>query len=187
MRFFQQIAANVDVLPLLHQIQRQPELWNLETVRTNHPNTAHSQVDDILLRFNDLKAAENSGDTMKYVLDQHESINYPGFWKLSLARPLVFNLMRFVEGERLGRVIVTRLAPGKSILPHVDGGDHAAYYDRYHITLQNQPGSMFRAGNETVYMAPGDIWWFNNGAEHGVINNSKDDRITLIVDIRTPR
>lgn len=187
MRNFQKLGSSVEVLDLLHAIQRQPELWNANTVRTNHPNTAHAQVDDILLRFNDLEKAEKSADKMNYILDQHESINFPALLKLPLARPIIYNLLRFVEGERLGRVIITRLGPGKRILPHVDGGEHASYYDRYHVTLQNQPGSIFRAGEETVYMAQGDVWWFDNSQEHEVINNSTDDRITMIIDIRTTK
>ena len=90
-------------------------------------------------------------------------------------------------GVRLGRVIITRLPPGKTITPHVDSGSHAEYYDRYHVTLQNNPGSIFRCGNEHVFMATGDIWWLDNSIEHEVINNSVDDRITMIVDIRSAK
>jgi hypothetical protein len=33
-------------------------------------------------------------------------------------------------------------------------------------------------------MKTGDIWWFDNSQEHEVLNNSADDRLALIVDIR---
>jgi hypothetical protein len=33
-------------------------------------------------------------------------------------------------------------------------------------------------------MRTGEVWWFNNAIEHEVVNNSADDRIHLIVDIR---
>jgi hypothetical protein len=36
-------------------------------------------------------------------------------------------------------------------------------------------------------MAPGEAWWFDNAQEHEVINNSADDRIHMIVDIRTSK
>ena len=81
-------------------------------------------------------------------------------------------------------VIITKIAPGDKIYPHADGGAPAEYYERYHVMLQNGPGSVFRAGDETVYMQPGDVWWFDNQQEHEVINN-RDDRITMIVDIRS--
>jgi hypothetical protein len=36
-------------------------------------------------------------------------------------------------------------------------------------------------------MAPGEVWWFDNSKMHEVINNSADDRLTMIVDIRSAR
>lgn len=170
-------------MPLLHAVQRQPELWNENTLRTTHEGTPHTQVDDIWLRFNDLNPYLEKKDPTK-ILDEHESIFYAAWFKLPQVHHIVFDLMRRVEGIRLGRVLITRLAPGKAITPHIDGGSHAAYFERYHIILQNYPGSIFRAGNETVCMKAGECWWFNNAEEHEVINNSIDDRLTLIIDIR---
>lgn len=181
MRNFNLISANVNVTPLLNAVMRQPELWNQNTLRTTHELTPHKQVDDIWLRFNELTA--NPAD----VIDEHESVNYPAMFALPQARPLIFNLMTIVEGERLGRTLITRLPPGCKIEPHVDGGSHAEYYDRYHIVLQAAIGSKFRAGDEVIQMAPGEVWWFDNAKEHEVINDSQFDRIHLIVDIRTFR
>lgn len=186
MRNFQQLASGIDVLPLLHAVTRQKELWDTQKLRTTHTNSPHTQVNDILLRFIDIETVKGKTDP-GYVLDQHESINYPAFFQLPEARPIIYDLMRRVEGQRLGRVIITRLSPGKKIDPHIDSGDHAAYYDRYHCILQNQPGSLFRTGNETVCMKTGDVWWFDNSIEHEVINNSEQDRLTMIIDIRTSK
>lgn len=189
MRNFLKLAQGINILPLMHAIQRQPELWNENTLRTTHLESPHTQVDDIWLRFNDLTSHETlpkqEGQT-EYagVLDDHESICYPAWFKLPEAQPIIFDLMRLVSGIRLGRVLITRLAPGKTITPHVDGGSHAAYYERYHCILQNLPGSNFRAGDEVVCMKPGELYWFDNSKEHEVINHSADDRVTLIIDIR---
>lgn len=183
MRNFQLLARESNVVPLLNAIMRQPELWNQNTLRTTHQQSPHTSVDDIWLRFNELPEAGQEAS----VVDEHESINYPAMFALPQARPLIFGLMSMVEGERLGRVLITRLAPGKRIAPHVDGGSHAAYYDRYHVVLQSAPGCLFRCGDETIHMQTGECWWFDNSVEHEVINNSADDRIHLIVDVRTTR
>lgn len=183
MRNFQKLG-DVNVQSLLHEIQRQPELWNENKLRTEHPETAHAQADDIWLRFNDISKF-NETKNPSDIIDQHESINYPSYFKLPSAKQLIVNLMSAVGGERLGRVLITRLSPGKRITPHIDSGDHAEYYDRYHITLQSLPGANFRCGNEQVNMKQGEVWWFDNSIEHEVINNSIDDRLTMIVDIRT--
>lgn len=181
MRNFLKLAQNVNVIPIVHAIYRQPELWNQFTLRSHYPNSPHNAADDIWLRFNDKGAWENN--SLK-VMNERECVNYPAWDKLPQIHNMVFDLMRTVEGTRLGRVVVTRLIPGKSILPHVDGGEYADYYDRYHVTLQNAPGANFRAGDDVICPQPGEVYWFNRLAEHEVINHSNDDRITLIVDIR---
>ena len=184
MRYFEQLAQGVDVLPLYHAIIRQPTLWNRQDLRTTHPETPHKQVSDIWIRFNDMdKVRANVAE----ILDEHESIWQPAAFLLPQCRPIIFDLMRRVEGERLGRVLITRLGPGGSIDPHVDGGDHAAYYERHHVILANHPGSMFYAGSEEVFMPTGSVWWFDNAQMHSVVNHSAEDRLTMIVDIRTLR
>jgi len=181
MKNFLRIAAGCDVMPIMMAIQRQPELFNQNTLRTTHPGTPHTQVSDIWLRFNELP---EPGQEAK-ILDEHESVWYPAIYALPQCRPMIYQLMARVDGERLGRCLITKLEPGKKIAPHVDGGSHAAYYERFHVVLQGYPGSQFRCGNESVDMLTGEIWWFNNAIEHEVINNSADDRLHLIVDIRT--
>lgn len=178
MKNFQKIAQGVDVMPLLHAIQTQPELWNVHSLRTMYPQSPHHQAEDIWLRFNPI-----SGDITDVINDKN-CMNYEGFQALPQARPIIFDLMRRVEGEQLGRVIITKLAPGAEITPHEDGGAPATYYERYHIILQNLPGSIFNCGDETVTMKQGDVWWFNNQQVHSVVNNSADDRLTMICDIR---
>lgn len=183
MKNFIRIAENVSVLPLMLAVMRNPDLWNQNTLRTTHPGTPHTQVSDIWLRFNDLEPLRKTGDAAT-VMDEHESIFYPAFHVLPEARPLIFALMAQVGGERLGRCLITKLPPGGKIAPHVDGGSHAAYYERFHIVLQAKAGNTFRAGDEAVEMRTGEVWWFDNSKEHDVANHSDDDRVHLIVDIR---
>jgi hypothetical protein len=61
----------------------------------------------------------------------------------------------------------------------------AVYYERYQLTLRAQTGVVFLAGDERIYMESGTIWWFDNQAQHSVVNNSQDDRIAMTIDIRT--
>jgi len=178
MRNFYRLCEGIDTVSIVHALQTRPELWNRNELRREYPGTPHEECDDIWVRF------QPEGMTVEQVVDAHESINYPALAELPGLRPIIFGLMRQVEGERLGRVLISRLAPGGRIHPHVDGGDHARYYKRYQIALQSLPGVVFRAGDETVTMRTGDIWWFDNSIEHEVVNNSADDRLALIVDIR---
>ena len=176
MKHFLCLAGGIDVIPALRELALQPELWDQNTLRTKHSNTAHGEVNDIWLWFNDI-----SGD----VVDDIQTKPYPAWGRLPALRQMVLDLIRRVDGVQLGRVIVTRLRPGKAITPHVDGGAPATFYTRYQIALQSFPGAMFRCENEEVSFRSGDVWWVNNRVEHSVVNNSADDRIVCIVDIRS--
>lgn len=182
MKYFQPVGT-FDPSLLLNQINRHPELWDKNTLRTTHENSPHTAVADIWVRFNDIGEYQKTGNPSS-VLDQHESVWYPAIHELPAVRPLVFWLMNRVEGIRLGRIMITKLACGKKIDRHADSGDHAAYFDRYHFVLQGLAGSIFHCADETVQMSTGSIWWFQNQVEHEVINNSADDRIHMIVDIK---
>jgi hypothetical protein len=181
MRNFQQLAGNINITPLLHQVMLHPELWNQHTLRTAHPLSPHQQVDDILLRFQEMPEAGKEHE----VIDAHESIWYPAWNVLTEAHALVFDLARMVKAERIGRILISRMAPGKEIAPHIDGGDHARYYTRYHIVLESYPGCLFKCEEEQVQMRGGDVWYFDNAKTHSVVNHSANDRLTMVVDLRT--
>lgn len=183
MRNFQLIHQGLDIAPVLNEIIRNNDLWNQNTLRTTAEGTPHAEVDDIWLRFNDVKAHKEENE----VIDDCESINYPAWFTLTYLRKLVFWLMSRVEGERVGRCLVTRLPPGDKISLHADGGASATYYERYHMVLQSLPGCMFNCGDESVMMRAGEVWWMRNELEHEVINNSADDRIHAIIDLRVTR
>jgi Aspartyl/Asparaginyl beta-hydroxylase len=173
---FFRLAKGVNFQPLLVAIHRQPELWDQNTLRTKHPKTAHGEVNDIWLMFNEV-----GGDVANDLIVKP----YPAFEKLPQARPFIFDLMKMVEGVTLGRVIITKLGPGKKITPHVDGGAPASYFSRYQLVLQSLPGALFTIGDETVNFESGEVWLIDNKKEHSVVNNSRDDRIVMIVDIRS--
>jgi len=121
------------------------------------------------------------------VQNDHGAVWYPAASKLPEVKPLVLNLMRYLDAYSVGRILITRIAPGGRILPHADvDGDYVHLDDisRYHLIVQGLAGSMFRCGDETVRMQTGDVWWFDAHIEHDVTNNSADDRIHLIADIR---
>lgn len=187
--------STIDVLPLAINIKQHAELWGEDTYLRHYPQGPFGDVETIMLRFPRkvvFKCKTPEAEQRKLALykanrlagfDQHEAINYPAWYKLPEAQPIVHALMTTVRGERLGRVMLNKLRPGGRIFPHADTPEHTAYYRRYHVVLQSQPGVVFRAGDEQVHMATGDVWWFDNRAEHEVINNSADDRIHMIVDI----
>jgi hypothetical protein len=193
MRNFLRIATGINPNPLLLELAAQPGLWNAFPVRTCHTQSNHRVVDDVVLRYSKFAPGD---DYMDKVCSSIDVVDYPAWMALPSARQFVFALMTQVQGVHLGRVMVTRLAPGVSIPLHSDRIEPAeaafpnrippaVYYERFHIVLQSEPGVAFACGNEVAWMAPGEAWWFNNQIEHSVMNNSGNDRIHLILDVRT--
>lgn len=182
-----QVAYGLNVTPLNLAIARRPELWKEDTYLRDYPQGPFKEIESIILRFPVKSVVETEEELRKHAstYDQHESIDYPPYAKLTEARPIVMGLMAQVGGERLGRVMINKIAPGGRIFPHADTPSHAEYYDRFHVVLQSAPGVDFRAGDEHVYMGVGEVWWFDNSQEHEVINNSAVDRVHMIIDIRT--
>lgn len=181
MKYFHKIAENVNVSQLCAAIARQPQLWDQHTFRTKTKGSPHSQISDIWLMFNDI---EKYSDPTQ-VIDDKDVEPYPGWFMLPQARPIIFDLMRYVEGVRLGRVVITKLPPGGIVPPHVDSGEPATYFTRYQLALQCRPGCVFQIMNEQVTFRDGEIWMIDNNSEHSVVNNSEDDRLVMVIDIRS--
>lgn len=172
MRYFHKLADGVMIGPIMGVLVRHPELWNENDVRTTFEDSPHTEVDDVLLRF-----GSPDGDDL-------EAMDLPAMHILG-AKETCLNIMRLVGGSRLGRVVITKTATGKRIAPHKDVlGEYSKYYTRYHLVLQGLPGSLFHCGDETVCMQTGQLWWFDAHAEHAVQNNSQDDRIHMLIDVR---
>lgn len=173
MKHFCRILQGVNVTPLLAELQDAP--WDENRLRTTFEGSPHAEVSDIWLRFNEI--SEN-------VIDDKEAFDYPAYAGMPGFRKIVMALFAYVGGERLGRVLITKLPPGGKIYPHADEGAPALYYDRFHLCIQAGEGTSFRSLDETVEMRPGEIWWVDNRVEHEVINPTDTDRLHLIVDAR---
>lgn len=183
------LSSGIDTTPLLLAVMRRPEMWKEDTYLRDYPQGPFGQIESIILRFPPRTVHETEEALKQHLanFDQHENVDQPVYKLLPEARPLVMNLMHYVGGERLGRVIINKIAPGGVIYPHADTPSHAEYYSRFHIVLKSAPGVVFRCDDERAYFEPGSVFWFNNKLEHEVINNSEDDRIHMVVDIRTSR
>lgn len=179
MKYFLKIAENVDVFPILHAVQLKPDLWDENNLRTTHPVSPHQDCHDIWILFNAIP--KNEAD----IVDDTKVVPYRAWQELPQLRPVLFDLMRRVEGIQLGRVLITKLETGKKIPPHTDQGAPVEFYSRYQIALQSYPGCVFQIEDEKVQFRAGDVWKIDNSKEHSVVNNSSDDRIVLIADIRT--
>lgn len=193
MKNFYRIATGINVTPILIKLAHHAERWREDTYLRTFPQGPFGEVDSIICRFppRAVPATQDEADAILNApgYDQHECEDQPIYGLLPEVHAVVMQLFAAVGGVRLGRVIINRIQPGGIIYEHADTLAHADYWHRHHLVLKSAPGATFRAGLETVYMAPGEFWYFNNGKapdrpKHEVINNSDGDRIHLIMDAR---
>lgn len=168
----------VDVDPLLLSLIHKPELWKMNTERQDHKESYHKDTETIFLRGPRVI-------TLDDMLNSRDTVDYPALHYLPDARNLVCDLMAYVHGVELGRAMIIKLKAGGVISAHKDSGKYPEEFDRFHIPLYSLEGNTFKVGDREAWMVPGDIWWIDNKQTHAVLNNSNDDRVHLVVDIRT--
>jgi hypothetical protein len=75
-----------------------------------------------------------------------------------------------------------RLAPGAEVKMHADIYHHWFYRTRVHIPIKTLPAVQFTCDGETVHMAAGECWIFDNWRQHAVRNPTDSERVHLVAD-----
>lgn len=185
MRNFMKVCDGINVEPLNLLLKQNPELWNQRTLRKEIKESPHIAMSDIWVRYNDDTEAKKTGDYSTFH-DLHYPIWYPAINALPMVRGIALALMTKMCATHLGGVLITKIPAGGRIDPHVDSNWHAGFYNcKLYVPLQANAQCINRCGDEYVVMNVGDCWYFNNAIEHEVQNNGSDDRITLIICMRT--
>lgn len=175
--------SGVDVSGLVRDLEKNPQLWDANTFRRTE-GSPHLDLADIIVRYNDW--ANFNGDRVAFN-EEHDSVWWEAYAHLPSIRTLVFDLMRRLCGERLGMVLITRIPAGRSCKPHKDAGWHSRYYDKYAIQVKANEQQAFCFDECKLVTKPGDVFSFDNAFTHWVTNDSAEERITLIVSIRTSK
>lgn len=168
------VTSGEPVAALWWALQEHPELWDTVNARTAPEDSPHHGTSDIYVRY----SKKDPRDP-----EMHDSEWYPAADVLPV-RPLISRLMAAMGGERLGGVLITRIPPGGSVNPHLDGHWHAGYYEKFGIQIASAPGQAFCFDGEQLVTKPGDVFWFDNSHTHWVTNESQHERITLIVTLK---
>ena len=85
--------------------------------------------------------------------------------------------------EVLARSRWMKLAPGHEVSLHVDFNHHWRHRVRMHIPLVTTPEVIFTCGPESVHMAAGECWLFDNWRRHQVVNAGPAERVHLVIDL----
>ena len=181
MKNLKHILSGVDVSGLVEELASNPTLWNSIKYRTENSTSPHREVDDIWIRYNSLdNLTEDWNDFNK----EHEAVWYPAYFSLPSLNKIISNLVTFVNGTQLGGILITRVPAGGKVYPHTDYNWHCKYYNKYAVQVLGNKNQSFCFKDESLSALPGDVYFFNNLNEHWVINDSQEDRITLIICIK---
>lgn len=168
------------VAPAALELAQAEDLWGEIDLRTGG-DSPHREAQDIWLRFN---GKEKWQADPAELAAPHVSSWYPSAKRLPSLVSLCQQMMKLVDGQELGGVLITRIPPGKQIYPHIDQGWHAGHYEKFAIQIKSAKGQAFCFPGCSLSANPGESYTFDNSRLHWVENNSSFPRITLIVCIR---
>lgn len=137
------------------------------------------------LRIHD--ASEHTPHTIEALSEIVECIDTPARSLYAEVDKLVNWIYDYVEGTKLGRIMLVKLLSGGIIGEHTDPGQYFLEYYRFHVPFFTNPEVMFYGYNEQIsdHMLEGHLCQLANRRPHSAKNLSKEDRVHLIVDIKS--
>lgn len=175
---FTPIASGIDVKELKNFLNRNPELWDANTIRQDFLDSPHVDTKCIYIRGpTEFSFKEYQGNI--------SAENYPISDEL---KQIVYNIFNQVcdvlSITELGYVLIVNLLAGGEVFEHKDEGVYAEYYTRYHLVVHSLDGNVFTVNHENAIMREGELWSFNHRVPHSVLNFSTEDRIHIIFDVK---
>ena len=174
---FTRVAAGIEVAPFLAELDAAPELWLANTSRQRKIR-CQRDTQNIFLRV----ARKPLPPGAKNANDVHESRIAASAARFPRALTFCEEMAALQKGE-LGRATLVALRPRGWVRPHVDTGAYYRIRDRFHLVLRSRAGSPLTSGGETVVMREGELWAFDNKAEHDARNPTDEPRVHLIFDV----
>ena len=181
---FLRIRDNLNVRPLIQELDSNLSLWSQITKRQDYEGSAHKETQSIFLRW-------CRGGSVEEAFTDLDAIDYPALDALPAARALMGDFTEITKVQKVGRCLLTLLPPGSRITAHADEGAYAEHYQRFHICVMNFFDSNFYCHRDDTYgefvnMSGGELWWFNHQQKHWVNNDSAYPRVTMIIDAVAP-
>lgn len=177
---FTRIEKEIDVKPFLSELDAVPEMWLADTSRQRKIR-CQRDTQNILLRV----AKKPLPPGARNANDVHESRVARSASRFPRALAFCRRLAALQSGE-LGRATLVALRPRGWVRPHVDAGAYYRVRDRFPLVLKSPGGSPLTAAGVTVVMQEGELWAFDNKAEHDARNPSDEPRLHLIFDVLPP-
>jgi len=96
------------------------------------------------------------------------------------------------QGRTLGRAFFSRIDPSCQIYPHTDapwGPDPAQWagITRYGVVIETNPSCLLIAGDHSMHVEEGTVYYFDKSQLHSAINNGTTPRTHLYMDVFEPK
>ena len=85
-------------------------------------------------------------------------------------------------GAPIGRTRLMRIEAEGHLGLHVDTNRYWQDHFRVHVPVVSHPSVRFTCEEESVHMAPGEVWVFDTWRRHGVENPADVARVHLVID-----
>lgn len=159
---FQRLAVQFDAQRLREEVDSLPaEAW------VSHPDGTPGNS---ALRLISVEGGENDGVSGRM-------LPTPQLAALPYLRQVLASF-----GVVWSRSRLLRLAPGAGVPEHADINHHWFSRVRVHVPVVTEPEVRFHCGDESVHMAAGEAWIFDNWRLHRVEHGGTQPRIHLVAD-----
>lgn len=149
-------------------------IWNIETIRQKIYEQ-HKNTETINLLW--------SLESLKNSLFENKKTKEYYFFEIDNFLESIKKLYEKQYGKgKFKRIILTKLKAKTNIDIHIDQGESLKNCFRTHIPIITNPDVHFFVNGEQKNMKEGEIWEIDNEKLHEVRNQSKFDRIHLIID-----
>jgi hypothetical protein len=175
----QKLDLKLDVFTAMLALELTAE-WDRYKTRTSSQTSPHRDTSDVWARFAKLD------DPALAANQPFKSVWYNNDPAMQEAlEPLVQQVYDHVKGQELGGVLLTKIPAGKKVHRHRDQGWHAGYFSKFNVCIQADEKQVFAFDDAELRCKTGAVFWFRNDIDHWVNNDSDQDRISMIVCIRT--
>ena len=160
-----QTLGHIDVSDVLHTIENSPGLWEVNKDRQK-TFVVHEHTKSIVLIW-DKNRDEGLLKLFKHFLDEIEN-------KLN-------DHFKY-QNPKINKLMIVKLPTKSNVMSHTDIGLDLRCVHRIHVPIKTNQKVETTINYKQFYMEKGNIYSFNNTLEHGIQNNSSEDRIHFILD-----
>jgi len=171
------LATDLPIQPILEYLNENPSIWSEIKTRQEYRWSPHKHTESVFVRG-------PTGFTPRQFFSCLGSHDYPAKDRLDphlapLFERLIPDVLPVVE---MGRVLLVDLKAGKTVRQHIDMGEYADHFSRFHVVLSTNSACINSTGGQADHWKVGECWWFNHKRKHFAANAGDTGRIHLILD-----